>query len=73
MEILSRVEIPAAPLTDNEAARKSDLSVGTSIGMFTLYVDENGYLCMVTVKGGSNPFRYDEETGDLYYRVPRRR
>lgn len=34
---------------------------------FTTYVDAEGELFVVTPAGGTNPLRFDEETGDLYF------
>lgn len=39
-------------------------------GFFGMYVDENGDLYVTTAdQGAPPPFRYDEETGDLYWEV----
>lgn len=36
-------------------------------GFFTMFVENNGDLKLITADGGTNPMRYDATTGNLYF------
>ena len=58
--------------TEDIAVDFQDIPVGGNdnifiSGFFTVSVDSDGNLWVTTAEGGTNPFEYDENTGNLYY------